>query len=144
MDIGVGLEPWQEGEDLFLARKGFSEFKFDNFGSFANVNTVTIDPTGIAKVLTGSTGAPDAALGEFLIESSSASANVNEDATIQNIISTINNGNFIAESGKEFDMIGAIDGKPSAHYELAVVVEKGKAEILSTFDYIEEITKNKI
>ncbi|MCK5171188.1 MAG: type I methionyl aminopeptidase [Bacteroidales bacterium] len=40
--------------------------------------------------------------------------------------------------------IRTIDGKPSAHYELAVVVDKGKAEILSTFDYIEEITKNKI
>ncbi|MBU8891847.1 MAG: type I methionyl aminopeptidase [Bacteroidales bacterium] len=40
--------------------------------------------------------------------------------------------------------IRTIDGKPSAHYELAVVVDKGKAEILSTFDFIEEITKNKI
>lgn len=40
--------------------------------------------------------------------------------------------------------IRTTDGKPSAHYELAVVVDKGKAEILSTFDYIEEITKNKI
>jgi len=40
--------------------------------------------------------------------------------------------------------IRTIDGKASAHYELAVVVDKGKAEILSTFDYIEEITKNKI
>jgi len=30
------------------------------------------------------------------------------------------------------------DNKPSAHYELAVVVEKGKADILSTFQYIEE------
>jgi methionyl aminopeptidase len=30
------------------------------------------------------------------------------------------------------------DDKPSAHYELAVVVEKGKADILSTFEYIEE------
>jgi methionyl aminopeptidase len=40
--------------------------------------------------------------------------------------------------------IRTIDGKASAHYELAVVVDKGKAEILSTFDYIEEITKYKI
>ncbi|MFO7923373.1 MAG: type I methionyl aminopeptidase [Bacteroidales bacterium] len=31
------------------------------------------------------------------------------------------------------------DNKPSAHYELAVVVEKGKADILSTFEYIEEV-----
>lgn len=40
--------------------------------------------------------------------------------------------------------IRTVDGKPSAHYELAVVVDKEKAEILSTFEYIEEITKNKI
>jgi methionyl aminopeptidase len=40
--------------------------------------------------------------------------------------------------------IRTVDGKPSAHYELAVVVNKGKADILSTFNYIEEITKNKI
>jgi methionyl aminopeptidase len=31
------------------------------------------------------------------------------------------------------------DGKPSAHYEHDVVVRKGKAEVLSTFDWIEEV-----
>jgi hypothetical protein len=37
------------------------------------------------------------------------------------------------------------DGKPSAHYELAVVTGKETADILSTFKYIEEelINKNK-
>ena len=30
------------------------------------------------------------------------------------------------------------DGKPSAHFEHTVAVRKGKADILSTFDYIEE------
>jgi len=35
------------------------------------------------------------------------------------------------------------DRKPSAHYEHDVVVRKGKAEILSTFDYIEEVLKTK-
>ncbi|TVR71441.1 MAG: type I methionyl aminopeptidase [Marinilabiliales bacterium] len=36
------------------------------------------------------------------------------------------------------------DNKPSAHYELPVVVSKGSADILSTFEYIEEVllTKN--
>jgi len=33
------------------------------------------------------------------------------------------------------------DGKPSAHFELAVVVRKGKAETLSTFKYIDEVLK---
>ena len=35
--------------------------------------------------------------------------------------------------------IRTADRKPSAHYEHDVAVRKGKAEILSTFDYIEEV-----
>ncbi|QKG80829.1 type I methionyl aminopeptidase [Tenuifilum thalassicum] len=33
------------------------------------------------------------------------------------------------------------DGKPSAHFELTVVIRKGKAERLSTFSYIEEVLR---
>ena len=33
------------------------------------------------------------------------------------------------------------DGKPSAHYEHDVVVRKGKAEVLSTFEFVEEVIK---
>jgi methionyl aminopeptidase len=35
------------------------------------------------------------------------------------------------------------DGTPSAHFEHDVVVRRGKAEILSTFDYIEQALKSK-
>jgi len=35
------------------------------------------------------------------------------------------------------------DLKPSAHFEHTIVVRKGKAEILSSFDYIDEVLKNK-
>ncbi len=35
------------------------------------------------------------------------------------------------------------DGKPSAHFEHTVAIKKGKAEILSTFNYIEEVLKQK-
>jgi methionyl aminopeptidase len=31
------------------------------------------------------------------------------------------------------------DRKPSAHYEHTVAIRKGKAEILSSFDYIKEV-----
>ena len=34
------------------------------------------------------------------------------------------------------------DRKPSAHFEHTVAVRKGKAEILTTFEYIEEVTAN--
>jgi len=36
------------------------------------------------------------------------------------------------------------DKSIAAHYEHDVVVREGKAEILSTFDYIDEITKSRI
>ena len=36
------------------------------------------------------------------------------------------------------------DRMPSAHFEHDIVVRKGKAEILSTFDYIEEVLKSKL
>lgn len=35
------------------------------------------------------------------------------------------------------------DGLPSAHFEHTVVVRNGKAEVLSTFEYVEEVLKNK-
>ncbi len=36
------------------------------------------------------------------------------------------------------------DGKRAAHYEHDILVQEGNAEILSTFEYIEEITKIQI
>ncbi len=35
--------------------------------------------------------------------------------------------------------IKTADGKPSAHFEYAVAVNKGKADVLTTFDFIEEV-----
>jgi methionyl aminopeptidase len=35
--------------------------------------------------------------------------------------------------------IRTADGKPSAHFEYAVAVDKGKAEVLTTFEFIEEV-----
>lgn len=35
------------------------------------------------------------------------------------------------------------DGLPSAHFEHTIVVRKGKADILSSFDYVEEVLKRK-
>lgn len=51
----------------------------------------------------------------------------------------INMGNKYIKQDPDGWTIRTIDGKPSAHYELAVVIRKDKAEILSTFKYIEEI-----
>ena len=35
------------------------------------------------------------------------------------------------------------DRKPAAHYELSVCVRNGKADILSTFEYIEQVLKER-
>jgi methionyl aminopeptidase len=37
--------------------------------------------------------------------------------------------------------IRATDNKPSAHFEWALAIDKGKADVLSTFDYIDEKLK---
>ena len=39
--------------------------------------------------------------------------------------------------------ITSADNMPSAHYEHTVAVKKGKADILSSFEFIEEVLKNK-
>jgi len=36
------------------------------------------------------------------------------------------------------------DGMPSAHYEHAIVVRKNQCEVLSTFEYIEEVKNDYI
>ncbi len=39
--------------------------------------------------------------------------------------------------------IKTADGLPSAHFEYAVAVNRGKADVLTTFDFIEEVLNNK-
>ncbi|HKK42896.1 MAG TPA: type I methionyl aminopeptidase [Bacteroidales bacterium] len=39
--------------------------------------------------------------------------------------------------------IKTADGKPSAHFEYAVAVDKGKADVLTTFKFIEEVLNKK-
>lgn len=39
--------------------------------------------------------------------------------------------------------VKTIDGKYSAHFEKAVAVEKGKADVLTTFEYIDEVLSKK-
>ena len=34
--------------------------------------------------------------------------------------------------------IRTVDGKPSAHFEYAVAVKKEKADVLTTFEFVEE------
>ena len=51
-------------------------------------------------------------------------------------------GTYKVRTLKDGWTIVTADGKNAAHFEHDVIVREGKAEILSTFDYIAEITKN--
>ena len=50
----------------------------------------------------------------------------------------INMGTRFIKQDKDGWTIRTTDGKPSAHYELAVAVTKGEPDVLSTFEYIED------
>ncbi|MEQ9264065.1 MAG: type I methionyl aminopeptidase [Balneolaceae bacterium] len=54
----------------------------------------------------------------------------------------INLGSWKVKTLDDGWTIVTADGSVSAHYEHDVVVREGKAEILSTFDYIAELSKN--
>jgi methionyl aminopeptidase len=54
----------------------------------------------------------------------------------------INFGKKSITQDKDGWTIRTADRKPSAHFEHTVAVRKGKAEVLTTFQYIEEVTAN--
>jgi methionyl aminopeptidase len=51
----------------------------------------------------------------------------------------VNLGTKQVSHGSDGWTIKTKDGKPSAHFEHTVAIRKGKAEILTTFEYIEEV-----
>ena len=53
----------------------------------------------------------------------------------------INLGKRYVKSNKDGWTIETVDGKPSAHFEHTIAITKGKADILSSFDYIENVLK---
>lgn len=40
--------------------------------------------------------------------------------------------------------VSAVDGKPSAHFEHTIAVNKGKADVLTTFEYVDEVLNKKV
>lgn len=55
----------------------------------------------------------------------------------------INLGKRSVKQHSDGSTIITTDGLPSAHFEHDVAIRKGKAEVLSTHEYIEEVLKNK-
>lgn len=55
----------------------------------------------------------------------------------------INMGRAGVKFWKDGWTVSTIDGKPSAHYEHTVAVKKGKADVLTTFDFIQQVLDQK-
>lgn len=55
----------------------------------------------------------------------------------------INMGKRNVRQHDDGSTIITVDGLPSAHFEHDVAIRKGKAEVLSTHEYVEEVLKNK-
>ncbi len=51
-------------------------------------------------------------------------------------------GNYNIQQDSDGWTIRTIDGSPAAHFEHDIAIRKGKADVLSTFNYIEEALKN--
>jgi methionyl aminopeptidase len=51
----------------------------------------------------------------------------------------INSGKKETMQMKDGWTIKTVDGKPSAHFEYAVAVDKGRADVLTTFEFIEKV-----
>lgn len=69
---------------------------------------------------------------------------VMKDGLVIAIEPMINLGKKGVVQGKDGWTITTIDNKPSAHFEHTVAIRKDKADILSTFDYIEEALKQTV
>lgn len=66
-----------------------------------------------------------------------------EEGMVLAIEPMINQGRAGVKFWKDGWTVSSIDNKPSAHFEHTVAVRKGKADVLSTFDFIEEVLKQK-
>ncbi len=66
-----------------------------------------------------------------------------EEGMVLAIEPMINMGRAGVKFWKDGWTVSSIDNKPSAHFEHTVAIRKGNPDILSTFDFIEEVLKQK-
>lgn len=66
-----------------------------------------------------------------------------EEGMVLAIEPMINMGRAGVKFWKDGWTVSSIDNKPSAHFEHTVAIRKGSPDILSTFDFIEEVLKQK-
>lgn len=66
-----------------------------------------------------------------------------QDGMVIAIEPMINMGDRKIKQHSDGWTITTLDNKPSAHFEHTIAIRKGKADILSSFEYIEEVLNNK-
>ena len=66
-----------------------------------------------------------------------------EEGMVLAIEPMINLGRAGVKFWKDGWTVSTIDGKPSAHYEHTVAVQKGQADVLTTFDLIQQVLEQK-
>jgi len=66
-----------------------------------------------------------------------------EEGMVLAIEPMINMGRPGVKFWKDGWTVSTVDNKPSAHFEHTVAIRKGTPDILSTFDYVEEVLKQK-
>jgi methionyl aminopeptidase len=66
-----------------------------------------------------------------------------EEGMVLAIEPMINMGRAGVKFWKDGWTVSSIDNKPSAHFEHTVAIRKGNPDVLSTFDFIEEVLKQK-
>lgn len=67
-----------------------------------------------------------------------------EEGMVIAIEPMINQGHAGINFWKDGWTVSTVDAKPSAHYEHTVAIKKGKADVLSTFEYIEDALNKKL
>jgi len=67
-----------------------------------------------------------------------------EEGMVIAIEPMINGGKAGVKFWEDGWTVSTLDKKPSAHYEHSVAIKRGKADVLSTFQYIEEVLKQKV
>lgn len=65
-----------------------------------------------------------------------------EEGMVIAIEPMINLGKAGVKFWKDGWTVSTVDSKPSAHFEHTVAIRKGKADILSTFDYVDEVLRS--
>jgi len=66
-----------------------------------------------------------------------------EEGMVIAIEPMINGGRAGVKFWEDGWTVSTVDKKPSAHYEHSVAIKRGKADVLSTFQYIEDVLKQK-